>query len=58
MHPSPILTDDNARQYRYTERGLVRVYPAPWRPQPTNIRQSWTYRILHALIRGASNVRW
>jgi hypothetical protein len=61
LHQSPILTDKHARQSYYTARGLVWAKPATYwsdRPAPSSIRQGFTYRFLHSLLRAASAVRW
>lgn len=60
MKTSPILTDDCARQWRYTESGLIQIQPNYWKPRPyaDEIPQPWHYRLFHALLNAASKVRW
>ena len=60
MKASPILTDDNARQWQYVDGNLYRLTPRPWHPatKPEDIEQGILFRSLYSLLNLASKVRW
>jgi len=61
MPTDTILTDDNARQYVYTCRGLVRVDNRAEtfdRPKWQDIPQPPHYRLISALMGFVAKARW